>query len=530
MFKFAKYFFIVFLITALLPLVLMFLWNNTQIQKMHSLMSKNGMANGCAKLEQNIQNNLGIQEGELFKKLYFTRKNTKNFEKIKELLYDYSVTTTDTPVSGPISFYEVNNDILHSCTILPLEYRKENLKICKQVDIGLLRPSGPYNLEIRSEKTNGPSSSHNIVIDPMSNQFRDRTSMMIEKIFRLKTENHSRTLEIKDNNNKTIAYVRLSLAMRHNKIQTDNILTGLIILFVGIISSFFIGMIVQRIFVRPVMALSNATNEIKKGNFDIKLVPATNQDFIQSIYNSFNDMAQNLALKEKLRQSFISNLTHDLRTPLVSQAQSLELISQKFKEIGLENEFELAESLAKNNEHLLKMVNLILESYSFDQKNLRLNFEKTDICEIIEDCKEKLKPLIQDKKINIVNNIYHGGTKIDADRFHLTRVFMNLLSNSIENTSEGDFIKINAHFTDKDVVISIEDNGNGIAPEDLKFIFDRYYSGKSLERKLGAGFGLSVCEKLIKMHNGTIFAESELNKYTKFTITLPQYQQNEAQQ
>ena len=229
-------------------------------------------------------------------------------------------------------------------------------------------------------------------------------------------------------------------------------------------------------------------------------------------------MILNLQTKEKLRESFISNLTHDLRTPLVSQSQSLEFISQKFKEIGLTNEYELAESLAKNNEHLLKMVNLILDSYSFDPEKLKLSIEKADLYEIIEDCKEQLKPLLAEKNIEFVNNIYKGGTLIEADLFQIKRVFINLLSNAIDNTSgENKYIKAAARFEDEEVLITIEDNGNGIAKEDLKFIFDRYYSGKSLERKLGSG----VCQKLIDMHNGQITVESEINKYTKFIITLP---------
>ena len=157
-------------------------------------------------------------------------------------------------------------------------------------------------------------------------------------------------------------------------------------------------------------------------------------------------------------------------------------------------------------------------------KNFALNIENVDIYNIIEGCEEKLKPLIKDKKIEFLNNIYKGGTTIEGDKFQLTRVFMNILSNAIDNTKENDCIKINAHYDDKNVVITVEDNGNGIAAEDLKFIFDRYYSGKSLERKLGSGFGLSVCKKLIEMHHGTIVAQSELNKFTKFTVTLPQQQ------
>ena len=96
----------------------------------------------------------------------------------------------------------------------------------------------------------------------------------------------------------------------------------------------------------------------------------------------------------------------------------------------------------------------------------------------MEDCHEKLRPLLSEKKIDFINNIYKGGTKIEADLFQLTRVFINLLSNAIENTNEGNYIKVGAKFEDQNVYITIEDNGNGIAPEDLKVIFDRYYSGK----------------------------------------------------
>ena len=527
MFKFAKYFFTVFLITAILPLVLMFLWNNSQVQKMHALMSKNGLSNGTAKLEENLKNNLSIQEGEILKKLYYVTSNPVGLREIKNSLKDYSIKVVPKPVAMPVSFYESQNDTLISCTLLPFAHKTNSLKICKPVDIKKLRPSGPYNIELRFEKAQEPYSYINIATDPMSIQYFDKKTFLAERLFKPKANSYSNLLEIKNENNKTIAYINISLAFRQSRMQIDNILTGLIILIIGIISSFIIGMIVKKVFVLPIMALSNATKEIEKGNLNFRLTNTNNQELIQNIYNSFNDMAENLETKENLRQSFISNLTHDLRTPLVSQAQSLELISQKFKEIGLQNEYELAESLAKNNEHLLKMVNLILESYSFDSKKLRLNIEKVDLYKIISDCTDKLKPLIEDKKIQVINNIYQGGTQIDADLFQLTRVFMNLLSNAIENTKENDYIKINAHYNDSDVIITIEDNGNGIAPEDLKFIFDRYYSGKSLERKLGSGFGLSVCEKLVSMHNGTINVESEINKYTRFTIKLPQNQNKE---
>lgn len=524
MFKFAKYFFIVFLITAILPLILMFAWNNSQMEHFHSIMMKNGLNNVYNKMEHTIKNNLKAQEGDVLKKMYFMDRDNYGIEKIKSILKDYNVEitkNTDEESNSPYSYYEMKNNNLYMVTILPYK-GSGSLKISQKVDFPQLHPSGPFKVKVYSANTEIYEYNSPEYINFLKKKDSDIFLRFADKFFKLAPSgSFSKIIEIKNNKNTVIAKVILSVEARPFKGKIDNILTGLIILIVGIISSFVIGLIIKRFFIVPIMALSGASSRIKKGDFSCRLKADSKIELIRSLYNSFNDMAQNLDTKEKLRESFISNLTHDLRTPLVSQSQSLEFISQKFKEIGLENEYELAESLAKNNEHLLKMVNLILESYSFDSSKLKLKKEPVDLYGLIEDCAEKLRPLLTDKKIEFINNIYKGGTKIDADLFQLTRVFINLFSNSIENTNEGNYIKVGAHFDDKYVAVTIEDNGNGIAPEDLKVIFDKYYSGKSLERKLGSGFGLSVCKNIIAMHGGEINVESELNKYTKFTIKLP---------
>ena len=524
MFKFAKYFFIVFLITAILPLALMFAWNNSQMEKIHNIMIRNGLNNVYTKMAHTVKNNLKAQEGDILKKMYFMDRENYGIEKIRTILKDYNVEITNLPEEesgSPYSYYERKNNNIYMVTILPYK-GKGSLKISQKFDFNQIHPSGPFDLAItfNDGKVTEYKSAENLEF--LKKRKNDRFLLIADKIFHLSPEYpYTKTLEIKNNKNKTIALITLSIEIKPSKVKLDNILTGLIILIVGIISSFVIGLIIKKLFVVPIMELLGASAQIKKGNFACRLNADTRIELIQSLYKSFNDMAQNLDTKEKLRASFISNLTHDLRTPLVSQAQSLDFISQKFKEIGLQNEYELAESLAKNNEHLLKMVNLILESYSFDPSKLVLKKEPVDLYELIEECGEKLKPLLSEKNIDFQNNIYKGGTKINADLFQLSRVFINLLSNAIENTNDGNYIKVAAHFKDNDVFITIEDNGNGIAPEDLKIIFDRYYSCKSLERKLGSGFGLSVCQNIISLHGGEIQVESQLNKFTRFTIKLP---------
>lgn len=510
----------------------MFAWNNSQVQRFHRYFDTVTINNAKNKLENTVTNNLKAQEGDILKKMYFINTQNYDISSIKEILNEYIVELTDVKALQPYSFYESDKKAVYSVTILPYSKVQGSLKISKKVNLDLMRPEGPFKIELTSEspeKGNGHVYLQSMepeppVVNKKSLQFK--LVRFVDKVFNLTpNEKFVKSIEIKNDKGRVIAYLNVSMIMRPSKGKIDQILTGFMILFVGIFSSFIIGLLINRVFVMPITEISNATKEVEKGNFSYKLDTKSKKapriSFIKHIYNSFNDMVQNLATKEKLRESFISNLTHDLRTPLLSQAQSLGFISDKFKEIGLENEYELAKSLANNNEHLLKMVNLILESYSFDSSKLVLNKEPVDICELVESCREKLVPLFNDKKITFINDIYEGGTKIEADMFQMSRVLINLLSNAVENTKEGDFVKVSAKFNENNVQIIIEDNGNGIAQEDLKVIFERYYSGKSLERKLGAGFGLSVCEKIIKQHGGNIFVESELSKYTKFTINLP---------
>ena len=522
MFKFAKYFFIVFFVTAVLPLILMFAWNNTQMEKMHARFAQNAIVTGEARLKNAVKNYLTVQEGDIFNRLYFIQSDKYDEANLKKLLKGYNVEIIQKTVKRPVSYYDVKDNDLYSFTLIPFEKTKA-LKISHNVNKDLLRPTGPYAIAVRLEKDNKSKYMFEIedplFLKPPNDSLKTK---FVNKFFTYKDDSTGcRKKKKKNYNNETIANISLILTARPFGAKADSIIMSIFILLVGIVSSFVIGFIIKRIFVLPVMALSKATREIKKGNFSFRLDADGKYEIIKNIYQSFNDMADNLDTKEKLRESFISNLTHDLRTPLVAQEQSLEFISAKFKEIGLNNEYELAKSLAKNNEHLLKMVNLILETYKFDPSKLKLDITKVDLYDIVEDCREKLKPLIEEKNINFINDIYKGGLLIDADLLQLTRVFMNLISNSIDNTKQNDFIKISAKFIDEYVLITIEDNGNGIAKEDLKVIFERYYSGKSLERKLGSGFGLSVCQKIIELHNGTITVESELNKYTKFTIKLP---------
>lgn len=199
------------------------------------------------------------------------------------------------------------------------------------------------------------------------------------------------------------------------------------------------------------------------------------------------------------------------------------MISGKFSELNLDEEKELAKSLEKNTSHLLRMVNLILESYQFNLKNEDLNFEKINITKAVNDCFIKIKPIADDKNILLINKTDNEDICTDITCFE--RIIINLCANAIENLQKGGYVQISAEKSDAEVKIIVEDNGNGISKEDIEHIFDRYFSSKSYNRKLGSGLGLDVVKRLTDIINGRIELESEISKYTKFTLILPRHKE-----
>ena len=150
MFKFAKYFFIVFLITAILPLALMFAWNNSQMEKIHNIMIRNGLNNVYTKMAHTVKNNLKAQEGDILKKMYFMDRENYGIEKIRTILKDYNVEITNLPEEesgSPYSYYERKNNNIYMVTILPYK-GKGSLKISQKFDFNQIHPSGPFDLAI----------------------------------------------------------------------------------------------------------------------------------------------------------------------------------------------------------------------------------------------------------------------------------------------------------------------------------------------------------------------------------------------
>lgn len=233
---------------------------------------------------------------------------------------------------------------------------------------------------------------------------------------------------------------------------------------------------------------------------------------------------------EKLRDDFIATLTHDMRTPLLAQIQTL-----KFFLEGAIGELDdkqrvLLSTMLQSNEDLLGLVNALLEVYRFESGKLELCRTNFPVKDLIEQCYLELKPLAEKKNLKFeVEYDLPESLLINADKAEIKRVITNLCGNAINYTNKDGEIKVLAKAQDGDFIFSVTDNGNGIPQSDIPNLFMRFSQGTTKKRSTGTGLGLYLSRQIIEAHNGKIWVNSKINKGSEFTFLLTDVVMKEGQ-
>ena len=288
------------------------------------------------------------------------------------------------------------------------------------------------------------------------------------------------------------------------------------LIFIIILSFIFIFFIVRYInknFIAPLMHIEDNVKKIKEGSFDVSFNTKSENKEIQDTFQTLNEMTEGLKQKEKLYDNFIQNIVHDLRAPVVAQERAMEILSDEFEDNPL------VRGLVSNNDAFLKMINEIIEAFS--QKDIKVEKSHFNLHKLTSSVAEALRPSAELKNIEIKNTV-KTDLVVYADYLSLNRIIANLVSNAIENIENDKTITISAKKDDKEATVVVEDNGAGI--EDTESIFKKYASSNKSGKKTVSGLGLAIVAELVKKNNGTITVESEIDKYTKFIIGLPNEQ------
>ena len=295
-----------------------------------------------------------------------------------------------------------------------------------------------------------------------------------------------------------------------------------IILFAQLIAwliAFVVSYIFTRQITKPIKKMRNAAKSIASGNFNER-IPITSNDEISQLAQSFNQMTESLSELEKMRSSFISDVSHELRTPMTVIGGFVGGIVDGT--IPHEQQDKYLRIVLDETKRLSRLVNDLLESSRLEQGRIVLNKSDFDLNRLVTECVFSYEQRISEKHIDLDLSLEGNELAAFADKDHIKRVVINLIDNAIKFTPEGGKIMVRTELVEKKVVTSIENTGDGIPPNDLKHIWERFYKtdkSRGVDKK-GVGLGLYIAKSIITQHGGEIMCESVEKKYTKFTFTL----------
>ncbi|MGX4583221.1 HAMP domain-containing sensor histidine kinase [Paenibacillus chitinolyticus] len=266
--------------------------------------------------------------------------------------------------------------------------------------------------------------------------------------------------------------------------------------------------------------IQDAMRRIAKGDFSVSIdLPVDEKDRLGTIVSNVNQMAVELGALEKMRQEFISNVSHEIQSPLTS----IQGFAKAIKQENLSPEARLryitiieteSERLSKISDNLLKLTSLESKHHPFEQIPYRLDKQLRNVVLASE-------PKWLEKKLDM--EVELEPVTFRADRDLMSQVWINLLSNAIKFTPEGGTIRIGLSAGEGRARVTVADTGIGLTEEDRQHVFERFYKADKSRTSSGggSGLGLSIVQKIIEMHDGGISVESRLGEGTVFLVTLP---------
>jgi two-component system sensor histidine kinase BaeS len=288
---------------------------------------------------------------------------------------------------------------------------------------------------------------------------------------------------------------------------------------VAALIALLVGSLLARTLTRPIRELTAATQAMAAGKLGQR-VAVRSRDEIGELATSFNQMSADLARASQLRKQMTADLAHDLRTPL----SILRGYTEGLKDERIQSSPELFEMMHGEVEHLQRLVDDLRVLSLADAGELPLNRRIVDPSALIE--RTGLAYFVQAEQQNIALRVEAPDAlpsiMVDTDR--MTQVLNNLVSNALRYTSQGE-IMLAATADSQHVRFEVRDTGSGIAPDDLPFVFDRFYRADKARQRTdsstSSGLGLAIVKAIVEAHGGAITVESALGRGTTFTITLP---------
>ncbi len=330
------------------------------------------------------------------------------------------------------------------------------------------------------------------------------------------------TYVIKDETEETIRGMILFFVSCADLTESHDIILRtmtLVMISVGLLL-IVLSFVMARIFTKPFKHMATSINRISEGYFDEE-VCLTGFSEVEQISDAFNTMLKRLKELESSRQEFVSNVSHELKTPLTSMkvlADSLNMQPDAPVELYREFMQDIGEEIDREN----TIINDLLSLVKMDKTEADLNIANISINDLLESILKRLKPIAAKKNIELVLESYRTVTA-ECDEVKLTLALSNLVENAIKYNIAGGWVKVTLDSDHKYFYVTVADSGIGIPEEYQEKIFERFYRvDKARSRETGGtGLGLAITKNIVQMHNGAIKVVSKEDEGTTFSLRIP---------
>ncbi len=301
-----------------------------------------------------------------------------------------------------------------------------------------------------------------------------------------------------------------------------------LIISATVIVSFFVLMalmillyILSKGMLAPIHEMTDAAKVMQRGDFSRRVSVKKRNDEIKELADSFNAMATSFESLEKMSSSFVSNVSHELKTPMTTIGGFVDGILNGT--IPREKSDHYLKIVSEEIKRLSSVVNSMLALSKLESGREVLSYSKTDIVDIICRVIISFENQLYSKKIDIIGIENLDRFYIECDSELIYQVIYNLFDNAVKYTPKDGYISVFINESNSNFELYIKNSGEGISEEEQKYIFDRFYKidqSRSLD-KTGFGLGLNIVKSIISYHNGNIQIKSIPGQYTQFCVMLP---------
>lgn len=318
--------------------------------------------------------------------------------------------------------------------------------------------------------------------------------------------------------------IHVGLIVFMNKVQMHTVIQCILplVYWTGVAGwlTYFTRNKIKETYEEPLQKLARATDAVANGDFSV-YVPTINTsdrlDYLDMMILDFNKMVEELGSIETLKTDFVSNVSHEMKTPIAIMKNYAELL--EMDNISDEKRKEYAKTIGEASRRLSNLIGNILKLNKLENQRIVPEAESYDVSRQVCDCLLQYEEIWEEKEIELDVEL-DDSVYIEADESLMELVWNNLISNALKFTEKGGQIGVKQTIEDGNVKISVIDTGCGMKEETKKHVFDKFYQGDTSRSKEGNGLGLALVKRVIELMDGEIQVESEEGKGSIFTVIM----------